>query len=136
MSDGMSDGPDLTGLRIAIVEDEHVVATSLARMLEILGAVIVGPVPTVARALALLRATARIDGAVVDLNLRGVMAFPVADALIARGVPFVFATGYGKSVIPEFYGTVPVLQKPYDPVELATALFPHAAVRPYTPGRA
>jgi CheY-like chemotaxis protein len=132
----MSDGPDLTGLRIVIVEDEHIVAMSLARMLEILGAVIVGPVATVARALALLRETARIDGAVVDINLRGVMAFPVADALIARGVPFVFATGYAKFVIPDLYGTVPVLQKPYDPVELATTLFPQAAVRPYTPGPA
>ena len=125
--------PNLTGRRILIVEDDHMVAKSLGRMLELWGATIIGPAPTVERALALVQSTERLDGAAVDLNLREVRAFPVADALIAREVPFVFTTGYGKSAIPERYGNVPVLRKPLDPIDLAMALFPHAAAGSHPP---
>jgi hypothetical protein len=70
-----------------------------------------------------LSATAdRIDFALVDINLRGVTAFPVADALLARGVPFVFTTGYGTSMIPEHYRDVAALQKPVTAAMLAKSL--------------
>ena len=115
--------PDLTGRCILIGEDEHIVARSLGRVLERWGAVIVGPAPTVESALALLRSTARLDGAVVDVNLRGVMAYPVADALIARAVPLVFTSGYAETAIPEGYRSLRMLQKPFDPADIAGALF-------------
>jgi CheY-like chemotaxis protein len=97
----------------------HAVARSLSRLLELWG---VGPVPTVDRALSLLRATPDIDFTMLDINLRGEMAFPVAEALMASNVPFAFMTGYGKTVIPGNYGCIAVLQKPYDPEQIAAAL--------------
>jgi hypothetical protein len=69
----------------------------------------------------LLAQTDRIDFAVVDVNLRGVPAFPVADALLARGVPFVFTTGYGTSMIPERYRYIGTFQKPFNAAAIAKA---------------
>ena len=63
------------------------------------------------------------DLAVLDVNLSGETSFPVAEALRHRGVPFVFATGYGESVaLPERYADVPVVAKPYDEKALRHAL--------------
>lgn len=115
--------PDLTERCILLVEDDHVIARSLARLLTLWGAIIAGPAATAEQALALLENTDRLDFAVVDINLRGAMAFAVADALIARGVPFAFTTGYDASAIPERYRHAAVLQKPYDPVDIWKALF-------------
>jgi len=110
--------------RILLIEDEHLVAAALARALRGLGADIVAMAATVDQALALLETTP-IDGALLDINLRGVPAYAVADALIARGIPLVFTTGYGSPVIPEVYRRVPVLLKPFDPDEILVALFSH-----------
>lgn len=115
---------DLSGRRILIIEDEHLVAEALARALRQSGAVIVGPAATVEQALELTHATSVIDGALLDINLRGVPGYVVADALVARGVPLVFATGYGTSIIPERYRHIATLQKPFDPEQVAAALFP------------
>jgi CheY-like chemotaxis protein len=113
---------DLTGRRILLVEDEYLVARSLCGLLESWGATILGPASTVERALGLSATADRIDFALVDINLRGVTAFPVADALLARGVPFVFTTGYGTSMIPEHYRDVAALQKPVTAAMLAKSL--------------
>jgi hypothetical protein len=51
----------------------------------------------------------------------------VADRLMARGLPFIFTTGYSTPIIPEVYRHVPVLQKPFDLEEVLSALFPRAA---------
>ena len=59
----------------------------------------------------------------LDVNLRGEMAFPVDDALIERGVPFVFATGYSADALPRRYASVPRCDKPVEPDALAAALF-------------
>ncbi|MGO9418782.1 response regulator [Roseiarcus sp.] len=112
----------LTGQKILIVEDEFVVADSLAMYLESLGAAIVGPASSVAAAVDLIRAADRLDVAILDVNLQGQHAFPVADALIARGVPFVFVTGYGPDSIPKRYGRVPRLTKPFQADELVKLL--------------
>jgi CheY-like chemotaxis protein len=118
------DDPDLTGVHILLIEDEHIVAAAFARALAFFGAEIVGPAATVEQALALIASAPRIDGAVLDVNLRGVRAFGVADELAARGVPFVFATGYSALAIPERYRAVPTLVKPFEPRDVASALFP------------
>ena len=60
----------------------------------------------------------------LDINLRGVRAFSVADELIERSIPLVFATGYSDPTIPERYRHVGVLQKPFGPEDIARALFP------------
>ena len=111
----------LIGCRVLVVEDEFFIADDLAQLLERNGAEVIGPAPTLARALELLQ-SGRPDCAVVDVNLRGQMAYALADELRSRGVPFVFATGYDPAVIPSDYAEVPRLQKPYDLDELLHAL--------------
>jgi CheY-like chemotaxis protein len=110
--------------RILLIEDEHMLAVSLARALHVWGAEVVGMAASVEQALALLEETPDIDGALLDINLRGVRAYAVADALIARNVPFLFTTGYSAPVIPETYRRVPVLQKPFAPEAILAGLFP------------
>ncbi len=88
------------GLRVLVVEDELVVALELEDLLTGLGYAVLGPASTVERALALL-ARERPDMALLDVNLNGERVTPVAEALRARGVPFVLVTGYGKKQLRE-----------------------------------
>lgn len=110
----------LAGRRLLVVEDEYLIASDLADALAEMGAEVVGPAGTVADALRLV--DGRLDAAVLDLNLRGERGFPVADALRARKVPFVFATGYDESSIPPAYSDVPRCKKPIDRRELIELL--------------
>lgn len=87
----------LNGRWVLVVEDDYFIANDLLRQFKESGAEVLGPVASVEHALALIAATPQIDGAVLDVNLRDVMVYPVADALRDRGVPFVFATGYEKN---------------------------------------
>jgi DNA-binding response OmpR family regulator len=121
------DDPNLAGYRIFLAEDEYLVAKTLARMLQIWGATIIGPAPTLDKALNLVESSDHIDAAIVDVNLRGEMAFPLADALIARGALVIFTTGYDPLALPERYRRVTALEKPYHPRELASVLRPLAA---------
>jgi DNA-binding NtrC family response regulator len=82
---------------------------------------VVGPASSVIQALAMIDAEA-IDAAVLDVNLDGQMSYPIADALAARGVPFVFSTGYDKDTLLDGYRTFPVLQKPFHRSELSDTL--------------
>jgi CheY-like chemotaxis protein len=100
-------------IRILVVEDEFLLADAMTDALTELGLEVVGPVGGLAEALALV-ATATIDCAILDINLRGEMVFPVADVLAARGVPYVFATGYQQDGIPERFNHAPTLSKPVD----------------------
>lgn len=92
----------------------------LEDMLVDLGCKVVGPAARVGQALAMV--DEKIDFAVLDVNLNGEKSFPVADALLARGVPFVFSTGYGREGILDTYQVFPVIQKPYGVAELRKAL--------------
>jgi CheY-like chemotaxis protein len=115
----------LASRRVLVVEDEYFLADDLAQVLETLGAQVVGPVPTLEKALALL-AGERVDAAVLDINLKGQAVYPVADVLREQGVPFVFATGYDQRSIPDTYKDVPRWEKPFRPKDLATALLADA----------
>jgi PAS domain S-box-containing protein len=101
------------GNRILAVEDEALVAAMLRKSLSDLGFGVVGPIGIVAQALESAR-TDLIDGAILDVNVAGEAVYPVADALAARGIPFVFMTGYGSDGIDPRYAHVPALQKPID----------------------
>jgi CheY-like chemotaxis protein len=107
--------PSLAGRRILIVEDEYLIAMDLALGLEEFGAEVVGPAGSVAEALELVESDGdKLDGAVLDVNLRDERVYPVADALAARGVRFVFASGYDAGVMPPAYADVPRCGKPID----------------------
>ena len=83
----------LDGLRILVAEDNVLAAMELEQVLEECGCETVGPAATVEQALRLAREE-RLDGAVLDVNLRDQAVFPVADELARRGVRMIFATGY------------------------------------------
>lgn len=104
--------------RVLIVEDEYFIADDLAQAMEQHGVEVLGPVGDVAEALAII-ARERIDRAVLDINLHGEMVFEVARELRARGIPFVFATGYAANVVPHGLADVPRWEKPFDAVDLA-----------------
>ena len=118
------------GRRILIVEDEAIIAQLLADLLEILGYAMIGPAAGVRQALELIAAQP-IDAAVLDINLAGEMSYPIADVLLARGVPFVFSTGYDRERLPEAYRRFPYLQKPFHWQELGKTL---AAMLPLQAG--
>lgn len=116
----MADGT-LGGRRILLVEDEMLVAMLIEDMLSDLGCVVVGPISEVEEARAAV-ADKTLDAAILDLNLNGSPTFPVAEACRARGLPFLFATGYGADGVPEPFRGVSVLQKPFQDSDLARAL--------------
>ena len=118
----MNASATLAGRRVLLVEDEYFIAMEMADTFEHAGAEVVGPAASVQQALELLATTERLDGAVLDMNLGGEMALPVADALNARGIPFVFATGYDRSAIPDRFAQVHC-EKPVDPQKVASLLF-------------
>ena len=110
-----------SGRRVLVVEDEVLVAWLLEDMLADLACAVVGPAASVKRALAMIDAEA-IEVAVLDVNLNGQLSYPIADALAARGVPFVFSTSYDKDRMLDGYKTFPVLQKPFHQSELSDIL--------------
>jgi CheY-like chemotaxis protein len=103
----------LRDLRILVVEDEYLIAMSLADALQNAGSVVVGPVPSVDKAIQKIESEPHIDAAVVDVNLGGVLAYAVADMLIARKIPFVFTSGYEDNVLRNRYAQVKNCPKPY-----------------------
>jgi CheY-like chemotaxis protein len=112
----------LTVRRILIVEDEMLIALMLQGMLEQLGHHVAGRARTVAEALATIERDAQhIDAATLDINLGGEHANAVADALEARGIPFIITTGYEDPKLFGFQGR-PVLKKPFVPGELEQVL--------------
>jgi DNA-binding NtrC family response regulator len=112
--------PWLKGKRILVVEDEALIAVMVEDMLAEMGSVVVGPAATIEKALALARSET-LDGAVLDVNVRGERIDPVADVLAARGVPMLFATGYGEVRLANGE-TATVIDKPYTQEKLARGL--------------
>ena len=107
--------------QILVVEDEYFIAHDIAHALGRLGAEVIGPAPSCEDALALVTAE-HLDAAVLDINVRGQSVLPVAEILAARGVPFVFATGYDRGAVPVAFRSVPHWEKPFNPDHLARAL--------------
>jgi DNA-binding response OmpR family regulator len=112
---------DTAERRILVVEDEALVAMLVEDALVDAGFAVLGPARSVAQALEMLNAETP-DAAVLDLNLGGENSLSVADALAARGIPFLVATGYGAAGLPAHLRHIPVLPKPYDPADLTVAV--------------
>lgn len=113
----------LAGRSVLLVEDDYLIAEDMACQLKAGGAEVIGPVASVGAAIELIEQTERIDGAVVDINLQGAMAWPIADVLLRRGVRFVFATGYDSASIPARYAEIVRCEKPATPHKIAKVLF-------------
>jgi CheY-like chemotaxis protein len=109
------------GLRVLLVEDEMLVALLLETMLTDLGHRVAGPVARLEKGLEMAEREA-IDVAVLDVNLNGSEVYPIAAALEARGIPFIFASGYGSAGLCPAYRDRPVLQKPYRAADLKAAI--------------
>lgn len=113
----------LDGLCLLVVEDETMVAMMLEDLLTDIGCIIAGVAGTLSRGLELATDPGlAFDGAILDVNLGGEKVYPIAEALASRGIPFVFATGYGVGGIAEPYSHSPALAKPYNPDALAKML--------------
>jgi CheY-like chemotaxis protein len=110
-----------SGLRVLVVEDETIISFLIEDMLTELGCAEIWHASGAPEALSLL-GEKRPDVAVLDVNLRGEMCFPVAERLAAQGIPFIFATGYGREGIPPRWLDHPVVQKPFHPLTLAAGL--------------
>ena len=110
---------EVPGRRVLIAEDEYLVAKRMVEEFAKLGVETIGPASTVKRALDLVGHSGPLDAAVLDIKLRNEMIFPVADALRARGVPFVFTTGYSQKIIPDRYKDVVRYEKPFDVAAVA-----------------
>ena len=111
----------LAGLRVMIVEDEFLIAMLLEDLLGELECVLAGLASKPAQAFALIESVP-IDMAVLDVNLEGTDSFGIAAALKDKGIPFIFATGYGGSRVRPEFSAYPVIQKPYRLEELSHAL--------------
>jgi CheY-like chemotaxis protein len=98
--------------RVLIVEDDVMIRMLMEDMLNDLGFAVAAQAAKIHDALAAVRDT-EIDVAILDVNLNGETTGPVAEALAARGTPFVFATGYGEHGLPEQFRDRPLLKKPF-----------------------
>ena len=102
----------LTGRLVLVVEDQFAVALDLCEGLDREGASVVGPASSVEDALQMLESSARPDVAVLDIQLRGGLVYPVADRLEELGVPYVFTSACEENEIPEHYRRAPRFDKP------------------------
>src|SRR5215471_5336821 len=109
----------LSGRRVLVVEDEYFLADDIVQTLKNLGARIVGPVGELEEATNLVKDDMAIDAAVIDVNLRNELAFPLARILRARKVPFLFTTGYDCGSIEQEFQDVQLWEKPLDPAAMA-----------------
>ncbi len=112
----------LSGRRVLLVEDEALVAMLLETILEDMGCLPVGPAATIEDGLAMAADPAPLDAALLDVNVAGHQVFPIAEALKARGVPFVFSTGYGEGGLPDAWRGHPTVQKPFTEAAIRDAL--------------
>src|SRR4051812_14512017 len=98
--------------RILIVEDEAMIAILVEDMVLDFGSEVVGPAAKIDEALR-LASQADLDAAILDVNVGGAVVFPVADLLRGRGVPIIFATGYGAGGLPSRFENAATLTKPF-----------------------
>ncbi|TDW67372.1 response regulator receiver domain-containing protein [Novosphingobium sp. PhB55] len=109
---------ELADIHVLVVEDEYLIAVELASALEDEGVAVIGPASSLAEGEQLRRAAGRIDGAILDINLRGESVFPLADTLQHDAVPFLFSTGCDAREIPDRFIDIPRCEKPTGSAEI------------------
>lgn len=109
------------GRKVLVVEDESLIAMDIEDTLLALGCEIVGPTGKLETALRLAREE-RLDAAVLDVTVTGGKTYAVAEQLLARGIPFVLASGYGAWALPDDLRDRPRLTKPFTPAQLKEAV--------------
>jgi CheY-like chemotaxis protein len=120
----------LDGLRILVVEDVLLIADVVADELRDCGCTVIGPVGRLQPALTMAHEQS-LDGAVIDVNLNGELAFPLGAILQQRHIPFVFLTGYdGSHAFPEEYRDCPKLHKPFRSAQFVEFMTRHLASAP------
>ena len=112
----------LQGRRVLVIEDESLVAMLLETILDDMGCSVIGPESNIDDGLRSAMGEASLDAALLDDNVAGREVFPVAEALRARGVPFVFSTGYGEAGLPDHWRGHPTIQKPFTEGAIRDAL--------------
>lgn len=113
-------------MRILIVEDEFLVGLQLEEDLRAAGCSILGPFNRLEVAIEAARRE-QFDLAILDVNVNGNMVYPLADELLAGGIPFIFMSGYLATDLPPRFRSTPQISKPYDPATLLNQI--RAAVR-------
>ena len=121
MSDAGRKQTQLRGLKVLLVEDETLISFLVEDMLHELGCSEVWHAGAVSQAVAILR-DRRPDIAVLDVNLGGELVYPLVERLAAARIPFIFATGYGRTGLPGDLTGRPVIQKPFALHTLADAI--------------
>jgi CheY-like chemotaxis protein len=107
--------------RVLVVEDEALIAMLVEDMIHDSGGEMVGSAGNLTDAVDLAR-TAQADVALLDLDLKGTLAYPAADVLRGRGVPLVFTSGYGSGALIQRFRDCPILDKPFDQHSLEQAI--------------
>jgi CheY-like chemotaxis protein len=107
--------------RVLLVEDEAIIVILMEDLLEEFGCEVVATAAELDDAVAAAR-SGQFDLAFLDVNLRGVPVYPVAEVLRARGIPFAFVTGYGSSGVDAAHLEAPILQKPFQARDLDAVL--------------
>ena len=108
-------------ISVLVVDDEPMIRMLIQDMLDDLGHTLAGEAARIDEALKLAR-RAEFDVAILDVDLNGQPIWPVAEVLVARGLPFILATGYGQRGVPEPYRGTPTLGKPFDADALEQAI--------------
>ena len=108
-------------VRLLLVEDEALIALMLEDMVEGMGCAVTALAPRVSLGVAMAD-SGQFDVAILDVNVAGENVEPVAERLAARGVPFIFATGYGEAGVPLRYRDRPVVAKPFRSEQLEAAI--------------
>ncbi len=117
----MGSESDLRGKRVLIIEDEAMVALFLEDTLAEIGCEVAGHASHFEDAMEKARSLS-FDVAILDVNLNGRQTLPIAEAMVERGSPFVFATGYASTSLPPALRHVPIVPKPFEQRELESAL--------------
>ena len=118
----MAQGRALQGLRVLIAEDNLFAAMELERVLLDLGCAPVGPVAQLDQALRLAQQE-ELDGALLDVDLRGEPVFAVAEELERRRIPVIFASGHdADDMFPKAFVRHPRLRKPFGESDIRRVL--------------